>query len=125
MVLRQRKILYMIEMIDVSNGAKGMLKEIFGKNPQTNILDFLLDHPEYDYSISEIAKHSHVSRPTVYKTIDVLLEKQLVLITRTQGNSQLFRANCDNPLVQKMLAFENEPATTMKKTSQTNQENES
>ena len=83
-----------------------MFKDIFGKGPQTNILDFLLDHPEYDYSISEIAKHSHVSRPTVYKTIDVLLEKQLVVITRAQGNSQLFKVNLGNSLVQKMLSFE-------------------
>jgi Fe2+ or Zn2+ uptake regulation protein len=102
-----------------------MLKDIFGRNPQTNILDFLLDHPGYDYSISEIAKHSHVSRPTVYKTIDVLLEKQLVLITRTQGNSQLFKANGDNPLVQKMLAFESEPTTTMKKTPQASPDQQS
>jgi Fe2+ or Zn2+ uptake regulation protein len=87
-----------------------MFKDIFGKGPQTNILDFLLDHPEFDYSISEIAKHSHVSRPTVYKTIDVLLEKQLVVITRAQGNSQLFKVNVGNSLVQKMLNFECEVA---------------
>ena len=85
-----------------------MFKDIFGKNPQTSILDFLLDYPEYDYTISEISKHSHVSRPTVYKTIDVLLEKQLVIITREQGNSQLFKVNGANTLVQQMLNFEHE-----------------
>ena len=89
-----------------------MFKDIFGKNPQTNILDFLLDHPEYDYTISEISKHSHVSRPTVYKTIDVLLEKQLVIITREQGNSQLFKVNGANTLVQQMLNFEHDVVKT-------------
>jgi predicted DNA-binding protein YlxM (UPF0122 family) len=114
MVPHERKIIYSIVMMCCL--VHFMFKDIFGKGPQTNILDFLLDHPELDYSISEIAKHSHVSRPTVYKTIDVLLEKQLVLITRTQGNSQLFRANCDNPLVKKMLSFDTDLSTTMKKT---------
>jgi len=33
-----------------------MFKDIFGDSPQTKILDFLADHPDFDYSISEIAK---------------------------------------------------------------------
>ena len=44
-----------------------MFKDIFGSSPQTKILDFLADHPDYDYSISEIAKQAQVSRPTENK----------------------------------------------------------
>jgi len=29
-----------------------MFKEIFGNSPQTKILDFLADHPNYDYNVS-------------------------------------------------------------------------
>ena len=87
-----------------------MFKEIFGNSPQTKILDFLADHPDYDYSISEIAKHSQVSRPTVYKIKDILLKKGLIIHTREQGNSPLYKLNLDNKLVQVILKFDFEIA---------------
>ena len=87
-----------------------MFKEIFGNSPQTKILDFLADHPDYDYSISEIAKNSQVSRPTVYKIKDILLKKGLIIHTREQGNSPLYKLNLDNKLVQVILKFDFEIA---------------
>jgi DNA-binding transcriptional ArsR family regulator len=87
-----------------------MFKDIFGNSPQTKILDFLADHPEYDYSVSEIASHSLVSRPTVYKIIDILLEKQLVIRTREQGTSSLFKLNLENRVIQLLLQFDFELA---------------
>ena len=87
-----------------------MFKEIFGNSPQTKILDFLADHPDYDYSISEIAKQAQVSRPTVYKVKDILLKKRLIIQTREQGNSPLYKLNIDNKLVQVILKFDFEIA---------------
>jgi DNA-binding transcriptional ArsR family regulator len=87
-----------------------MFKDIFGNSPQTKILDFLADHPDYDYSISEIAKKSQVSRPTVYKIKDILLKKGLIILTREQGGSPLYKLNIDNKLVQIILKFDFELA---------------
>ena len=87
-----------------------MFKEIFGNSPQTKILDFLSDHPDYDYSISEIAKQAQVSRPTVYKIKEILLKKKLIIQTREQGNSLLYKLNIDNKLVQIILKFDFEIA---------------
>jgi len=87
-----------------------MFKDIFGDSPQTKILDFLSDHPDYDYSISEIAKQAQVSRPTVYKVKDILLKKGLIIQTREQGNSPLYKLNIDNKLVQIILKFDFEIA---------------
>jgi len=87
-----------------------MFKDIFGDSPQTKILDFLADHPDYDYSISEIAKQAQVSRPTVYKIKDILLKKGLIIQTREQGNSPLYKLNLDNKLVQVILKFDFEIA---------------
>jgi DNA-binding transcriptional ArsR family regulator len=87
-----------------------MFKDIFGSSPQTKILDFLADHPDYDYSISEIAKQAQVSRPTVYKVKDILLKKRLIIQTREQGNSPLYKLNLDNKLVQVILKFDFEIA---------------
>ncbi len=87
-----------------------MFKDIFGDSPQTKILDFLTDHPEFDYSISEIAKKSHVSRPTVYKIKDILLKKELIIRTREQGGSPLYKLNIENKIVQVILKFDFEIA---------------
>ena len=87
-----------------------MFKDIFGDSPQTKILDFLADHPDFDYSISEIAKQAQVSRPTVYKIKDILLKKGLIIKTREQGNSPLYKLNLDNKLVKVILKFDFEIA---------------
>ena len=87
-----------------------MFRDIFGDSPQTKILDFLADHLDYDYSISEIAKHSEVSRPTVYKIKDILLKKGLIIKTREQGNSPLYKLDIDSELVQVILKFDFEIA---------------
>ena len=88
-----------------------MFKDIFGDNPQTKILDFLADHPNYDYNISEIAKQSEVSRPTVYKVLDLLQKRKLIIKTRETGNSSLYKLNLKNNLIQLMLKFDFEIAT--------------
>jgi len=87
-----------------------MFKEIFGNSPQTKILDFLADHPNYDYNVSDISKNSDVSRPTVYKIIEMLLKKKLLVKTRESGNSSLYKLNMENKLVQIILKFDFELA---------------
>jgi len=88
-----------------------MFKDIFGNNPQTKILDFLADYPRYDYSITEMAEKANVSRPTVYKVIKILVTKNLVIKTRDQGNSSLYKLNTENKLVQIILKFDFEIAS--------------
>lgn len=83
-----------------------MFKDIFGDNPTTKILDFLANHIEFDYTITDIAKYSEVSKPTVYKVIDTLLKKNLIIITREIGNSSMYKLNTGNPLVKKLLYLE-------------------
>ena len=88
-----------------------MFKDIFGNNPQTKILDFLADYPRFDYSITEMAEKAKVSRPTAYKVIKILVTKNLVIKTRDQGNSPLYKLNTKNKLVQVILKFDFEIAS--------------
>ena len=88
-----------------------MFKDIFGDGPQTKILDFLADHPNYDYNVSDISKNSEVSRPTVYKIVEILLKKKLIVKTRESGNSSLYKLNIENKLVQVILKFDFELAS--------------
>jgi len=88
-----------------------MFKDIFGNTPQTKVLDFLLEHPDYDYNISDIAQNSKVSRPTTYKVVDTLLEKKLIVKTRESGQSSFFKLNLENSLVRVILKFDFEVAS--------------
>ena len=88
-----------------------MFQDIFGHNSKTRILDFLTDHPRFEYSITEITEKAEVSRPTVYKVVKTLIDKKLVIKTRDQGNSSLYQLNIENKLVQIILKFDFEIAS--------------
>ncbi|DAC71892.1 MAG TPA: hypothetical protein DSN98_07995 [Thermoplasmata archaeon] len=83
-----------------------MFKDIFGDNAWTRILDFLADHPDSEYSITEIVEKSEISRPTVYKIMENLIAKKLISKSRTIGNAPLYKLNTENKLVTIMLKFD-------------------
>ncbi|HEV8359867.1 MAG TPA: winged helix-turn-helix domain-containing protein [Candidatus Thermoplasmatota archaeon] len=76
---------------------------MFGDAPSARILDFLAEHAEFDYNISELAKHSGVARPTVYKVVADFLKKGLLVETRKVGNSQLYQLNLESEVVQQLV----------------------
>lgn len=59
-----------------------MLYEIFGLTPQVKVIDYLLSHPFHSYTKQQIAIGSEISRSTLNKFINNLLE--LKIIIRTQ-----------------------------------------
>lgn len=59
-----------------------MLYEIFGSSPQVKVIDYLLSHPFHSYTKQQIAVGSDISRSTLNKFINNLLE--LKIIIRTQ-----------------------------------------
>ncbi|MCD6481421.1 MAG: winged helix-turn-helix transcriptional regulator [Thermoplasmata archaeon] len=92
-----------------------MFKEIFGNSPQTKILDFLGDHPNYDYNISDLAEYAGVSRPTLYKIIPEMIEKGLIIETRKIGKSKMYKLNTKNEIVKVILKFDFEISTAIAK----------
>jgi len=83
-----------------------MFKDIFGDSPWTRILDFLADHPDSEYSITELVENSEISRPTLYKVMENLIQKKLISKSRIVGNTPLYRLNTGNKIVQKMMKFD-------------------
>ncbi len=96
-------------------GIRAMFAEIFGNNPQARILDFLGDHPNYDYSISDLAEYSKVSRPTLYKILPKLIRMGMLIETRKIGKSSMYKLNLKNEIVKKMLKFDLEIADQIAK----------
>ncbi len=77
--------------------------EVFGDSPRVKLLDFLADHLDFDYTISQLNEFTGISRPTLYDVLRELQEDDMVILTRLIGDSRFFRLNTQNPKVVSML----------------------
>lgn len=67
------------------------------KTSVAEVLDFLLIL-DYDYTISEIARNTKLTRKTVYDVVLQLEKKGLVKQTRVLGKSKMYAINKQSPL---------------------------
>ena len=80
--------------------------EYFGTSPMIKVLDFLIEGKDFDYSMTEIAKKSGVGWSSFTRVWKKLLNKKIVLKTRTIGNAKLFKLNTKNPAVQNLVKLD-------------------
>src|SRR3989442_4804055 len=80
-----------------------MFTDIFGSAPRVRLIDFLADHPVFDYTISQMAEFAEIARPTVYKLVDQLVGQDILTFTRSVGDSKFYRLNVANPRIVSML----------------------
>jgi len=85
---------------------ESIMIELFGKTPQLAVLDFLLDNNIFDYTKTEIAKGSGITRPTLYKVWEKLVKTELVVKTRKINRTQLYKINLESPIVKKVMEIE-------------------
>lgn len=83
-----------------------MFTEIFGDSPRVKLIDFLADHVDYDYTISQIQDFTDISRPTLYRLIEKLETEKMVSLTREVGASKFYGLNTQNEKVIGMLQLE-------------------
>jgi len=79
-----------------------MLEDLFGNGPLVKILDFFLENRFWDYTKTDIAGHSAISRTQLYKVWSVILEAELVKETRKIGATTLYQANMDSPIMRRL-----------------------
>lgn len=84
-------------MADELNDA--VFLKVFGDSPINRVLFFLFDNNEFDYSKTDIAKHSGVSRVTLNTFFDELVKIDAVKKTRNIGRAQLYQINFKSPIV--------------------------
>jgi HTH domain len=85
----------MEDSIAETNDEYGVLSRIFSSRAVAQILDFFLDHKEFDYSANEIAKKTGLSFRTIFREIPDLEHRQLVFNTRKIGKVNMYRLNLD------------------------------
>lgn len=86
---------------------KSIFLKTFGDYPLIRILDFLIYSRDFDYPITEIAKNADVNFQTLKKLWPRLEKDKVVVSTRVLGGAKLYRINAENPVVQKLIEFNN------------------
>ncbi len=74
---------------------EGVLSNVFSSRAVSQIVDFFLDHKEFDYSPGEIAKKTGLSFRTIFRELPHLEETQLVYTSRKIGKTNMYRLNRD------------------------------
>lgn len=102
---------------------EGMLSDVFSSRAVSQIMDFFLDHKEFDYSPGEIARKTGLSFRTIFRELPHLEKNQLIYISRKIGKTNMYRLNTDFQSVTflEKFVFEmsqlriNEPESSMNK----------
>jgi hypothetical protein len=97
---------------------EGILSNVFSSRAVSQVMDFFLDHKEFDYSPGEIARKTGLSFRTIFRELPHLEKNQLIYISRKIGKTNMYRLNTDLQAVAflEKFAFEmsqlhiNEPA---------------
>lgn len=83
-----------------------VLTDVLGPHAKVKILATLVSENDRDLNATEIARLAGIDRSTFYDHIDDLLAYDLVEVTRTVGNSKMYRINRDNDAAAALAEFE-------------------
>lgn len=73
--------------------------------PKNRILDFLIVHQEFDYSLKDIARHSKVGYTTLKKLKKELVKNKWIVFTRKVGKAKMYKLNLKSRIVEKFIDF--------------------
>lgn len=82
---------------------KSAFVKVFGETPKVKVLDFLLDNRTLDWSKSDMAEQTGISRSTLDKFFDDLIKDKVILKNRNIGRATLYKLNQKIPLVQQLI----------------------
>ena len=86
---------------------ESLFLQSFGKkSPVLKILDFLMDNAGSDYSKTEIAKGTDLSRGTLFNVWPGLEALELVVQTREVGRARMYKLNKKNPIAKKLIELD-------------------
>ncbi len=85
---------------------KSSFSLVFGDAAVIKVIDFFLDNQEFDYSITDIAKHADIGWSTLHLFWKDFVKLGIVKHTRKVGRAELYKLDIKNPLVDKILALD-------------------
>jgi len=90
---------------DFTEPSNGVLTDLFSSRAVAQILDFFLDHKEFDYPPSEIAKKTGLSFRTIFREMPSLERNQLIFNNRRIGKTNMYKLNTDFEAIALMERF--------------------
>ena len=86
----------------------GALEWLISGNASAKLLDFFITFREYDYSETNIADSSGVSKRTVFREIPKMESVGLIKLTRNVGRAKMFKLNPESKAAKflEQFAFE-------------------
>jgi hypothetical protein len=87
---------------------KGVLYKVFSSGAVAQILDFFLDHKDFDYSPGEISNKTGLALKTIFREIPQLTRYKLVSNSRKIGKVNMYKLNSqfETVLLLEKLAIE-------------------
>jgi len=83
-----------------------LLLQLIGEPPLFKIIDFLVENKGEDFTKSEIAEGSHISRASLFNYWKALETQGIVRVTQKFGNTKLFTLNSKNIITKRILDLE-------------------
>lgn len=85
---------------------KTIFQETLGDSPQIKILDFLMENQRCGWTLVELRDNSKVGYSTLKIMLPELLKKELVIIDKKVGKSNLYKINLKNPAIKHLMKFD-------------------
>lgn len=83
----------------------GILSQVFSSKAPSQIMDFFLDHKEFDYSPAEIAQKTGLSFKTITREIPSLERFHFVKKSRRIGKTTMYILNSDLAAIKTLERF--------------------
>lgn len=84
---------------------RSVFVDYFGESPTIKVIDFFIENDLYDYSKTDIHKHTGIARTTLQNIIDELIKKKIIVKTRSVGRANMYMLNKKNPTVKHLINF--------------------
>lgn len=86
--------------------AKSAFVNMFGDYPMVKVLDFFLTFDSFDYSKTEVANETGISRVTIEDIWEKLIKSQIIVKSREIGRAELYRLDKENPKVKALIEID-------------------
>lgn len=94
-------------MLAMRNTHKSAFVAAFGESPRIKALDFILDNRLSDWSKSDMARATGISRNTLDGFFSGLVKSGMIVRSRAIGRAILYKVNSRSGFVQRLIELDN------------------
>ena|SRR3989344_3840845 len=78
---------------------KSIFIQSLGESPFIKVIDFLLNNYIFDFTKSDIAKETGISRVTLNKFFNILIKQGVIYKIKKVGRAEIYRLNTSSSIV--------------------------